>query len=202
MRYFLVILCCFLLQACASLGIVSPWENDPLTGGKDAPRSTLLEIALPAGFQYYSDHSYSSFSGQGPEGLETYRGTAGSAAAAQAIFSELSARGWQLSASPGKGKRTIQIYRKGNELACVTQRPQGQLTILEIWRASALPDGSRLVLPPAEQNSLFQGGETGPDPNADMPSLAGEEYGPIEESGPAAPQPAEQWGNKIEERTL
>lgn len=193
MRRTLVTLALGLLFAaatgCASLGVGSPFNNDPLTGGAAAGVSQLLDVPLPVGMERYASHGYLAYGADGSrEGLETLRGNVDASQTAQSLFTALQSQGWQLRLSLRKGDRAVYVYEKGPALAVLAFRRQTVLTILEIWSGSRLPDGASLSLPGSESPA---------------PELPGEEYPPLDNNGaaePAAsPRPApgttEEWGS-------
>lgn len=177
-----LILC---LGGCAFFGQNAGYRNDPLTGGVNTQTSSLLNVALPRGFQRYSSHGYSKAGAEGQEGLETLRGHVDAGAAAMAMFNTLKSAGWQLRMFLNKGARAVYLYQKDNEYAMLAFHPQGLLTILEIWLGPRLPEGALPSLP----------GSGGAE---EIPSLAGEEFGPDE--GEYAPEKGavETWGQKPE----
>lgn len=188
------LLLAWLAAGCSYMGIQNPFANDPLTGGVDAASSSLLNVRLPAGFQRYPSHGYTANGQNGEkEGLETLRGNVDENYVIHAMFNTLKADGWQLRMALRKGSQAFYLYQKGNDYAAVVFRPQGLLTIMEIWRQGALPDGyempyTRLPAPQPET------------------SIAGEEYGPLNENEPErSPDSApveERWGGSLEEREL
>lgn len=188
-----------LLPGCASLGLENPFSTDPLTGGVDTGTSALLNVPLPAGFQRYASHGYTTTSAGGArEGLEVLRGRVNAGAAAMELFTALKSHSWQLRLALHKEDHQIQVYEKGAEMAVLTFRGQGALTILEIWTGQRLPDGATLEIP-VDDPGLGDGGA----------ELAGEEYGPLDGASPGgdavggpspAPGTVEQWG--VQERTL
>lgn len=188
-----------LLSGCASLGLENPFSSDPLTGGSDASTSALLNVPLPSGLQRYASHGYSAVGATGArEGLEVLRGRLNPGQAAMDLFSTLTSRGWQLRLALHKEDHLLQVYEKGTEMAVLNFRSQAMLTILEIWLGPRLPDGATLTLPVNPPPAREEVGE-----------LAGEEYGPLGESGASgagnsgkapAPGTVEQWG--VQERTL
>lgn len=193
-----------LLGACASTGAGSVFGSDPLTGGVDTATSALLNVPLPAGMQRYSSHGFTSTTAAGGrQGLEVLRGRMDAAQASLAMFTALKSHGWQLRLALSKESRMLQVYEKGGEMAVLAFRSQGMLTILDIWTGERLPDGASLQLPAFE-----------PDPAAGGAELAGEEFGPLDESarGPApkgaagAPEEGttEEWGaqGSVRERAL
>lgn len=201
-----------LLQGCASMGVSSPFSNDPLTGGVDTGTSALLNVPLPAGLQRYASHGYSAMNADGGrEGLEVLRGRVNAGAVAVELFTALKSHGWQLRLSLRKEDRLLQVYEKGGEMAVLTYRSQAMLTILDIWLGRRLPDGATLEMP-ADDPGLGGGGA----------ELAGEEYGPLNGSGEPgaeksgsgggasststapAPGTVEEWGAQggVRERTL
>lgn len=193
MRRTLVTLALGLLFAsatgCASLGVGSPFANDPLTGGAAAGASQLLDVPLPMGMERYASHGYLTYGADGGrEGLETLRGNVDASQAAQSLFTALQGQGWQLRLSLRKGDRAVYVYEKGTALAVLAFRRQTVMTILEIWSGNRLPDGASLSLPGSES------------PTSELP---GEEYAPLGDAGaaepaaspPPAPGTTEQWGN-------
>ena len=189
-----------LLSGCASMGIENPFSTDPFTGGVDTGTSALLNVPLPGGLQRYASHGYITTGANGArEGLEVLRGHVNAGATAMELFTALKSHGWQLRLALHKEDHLLQIYEKGAELAVLTFRGQGALTILEIWAGQRLPDGATLEMP-VDASGLGDGGA----------ELAGEEYGPLDgatsgggetSGGPSAvPGTVEQWG--VEERAL
>lgn len=194
-----------LLQGCASLGVSSPFSNDPLTGGVDTGTSALLSVPLPAGLQRYASHGYSTLNADGGrEGLEVLRGRVNAGTVAMELFTALKSHGWQLRLSLRKEDRLLQVYEKAGEMVVLTYRSQAMLTILDIWLGRRLPDGATFEMP-ADDPGLNGGGA----------ELAGEEYGPLNGSGESgagasststapAPGTVEEWGAQggVRERTL
>lgn len=182
-----------MLSGCAWLGQNTSYRNDPLTGGVNAGASSLLHVALPAGMQAYPSHGYSEIREGGREGLETLRGNVDASSAAMTMFNNLKSAGWQLRMSARKSPRAIYLYQKQNEFAILSFHPQGLLTILEIWTGPRLADGANLLIP-----SL--------SPAEELPSIEGEEFGPIEETrqAPAPKGSIETWGksSSIEEMEI
>lgn len=173
------------------MGIQNPFANDPLTGGTDTTTSSLLDINLPTGLQRYSSHSFLQTSANGSkEGLETLRCSINANTIALDMFNNLKAQNWQMRMFQRKGQRALYLYQKDADYAALVFRPQGALTILEIWRGPQLADGAQLSFAPAftpnDENEV---------------SIAPEEYGPLEKNKPIGPE--ERWGNnKLEERDL
>lgn len=180
--------CVLLLSACANMDFANPFTSDPLTGGQDATTSILVETPLPYGLQRYSSHGFIATGENGARnGLETFRGNIDGNAGAVTMFNNLHAAGWDLRMQNRKGDRALYVYQKGNDIAAVTFRRQGMLTIMEIWRGPELEKGATLGNPEYEEP---------------MPSIAGEEYGPLD-SSPEKPGVSENWGNrKLEEKEL
>lgn len=177
----LLFLALFLLAGCSMPGSSNFFGVDPVSGGVDAPTSHLLDIPLPAGLQRYAGHGFISTGPGGKEGLEILRGPVDSRAAALTLFNTLKSHGWQLLGAQRKNSRAAYLFGKNGEHVIISFRPQGNLSIVEIWRASQLPPGSELPEGP------------GADPEI---SLGGEEYGPLDEKAPLE----EKWG--IEEKEL
>lgn len=159
---------------------------DPLSGGVDAGASKLLDIPLPAGLQRYGSHGFVNQAANGnKEGLEILRGSVNSRAVAVSLFNTLKSHGWQLLGAQRKNSRAAYLYAKNGEHVIISFHPQGNLTIVELWRASQLPEGTEL-----------SDRATTDDPET---SLAGEEYGPLDDN--EMPPVEEKWG-KLEEREL
>lgn len=178
------------LGGCSYLGVKSPFGADPLTGGVDAGTSTLLDVALPAGLQRYSGHGFVGTSANGgKEGLETLRSASSARTIALALFNTLKSHNWQMRMFQRKGERAFYLYQKDGEYAALVFHPQGALTILEIWRGPALPDGAVLTFAP----------EFGPSDDGEA-SIAPEEYGPMEKEQPLGAE--ERWGGTLEEKEL
>lgn len=197
------------LSGCGSFRMQGPFANDPLTGGLDITTSPLLGISLPAGMQAYKSHGFALPEESGPTGLEVLRGSCDTQEAAQALHTSLLAQGWQLRWNVGKGKRLTQIYDNGREMVVLQYKPQGMMTILEIWRGPRLADGAHL---PFSLAPLAEGEHAG---NDSLPELPGESYPPLTDSPPASPpastappaaQPrvgdVETWGDGPLEREL
>lgn len=172
---------CFLMlltalsAGCSFGGFKNPFVSDPLTGGVNAATSDILGVALPPGLQRFSAHGHIDHNG---EGLETLRGAINSTAAALELFNTLKDAGWQLRMSLRENSRAVYLYQKDGEYAIIAFHPQGMLTIVEIWRGAALPDGSML-----SWKNL---------PDAGYNSLPGEEYGPEDQKNNAS---VETWGD-------
>lgn len=183
-----LLLCMALFSGCADMQFSNPFTNDPLTGGQDATTSILLETPLPQGMQRYSSHGFIATGENGsPNGLETFRGNIDGNGTALAMFNALKAGGWDLRMQNRKGERAVYVYEKGGDIAALVFRRQGVLTIMEVWRGSRLENGTILGIQEME------------DP---LPSLAGEEYGPLQNSSPARGK-AESWGDgQLEEKEL
>lgn len=184
----LIIACAILLPACANMDLSNPFTSDPLTGGQDATTSILVETPLPYGLQRYSSHGFIATGENGVRnGLETFRGNIDGNAAAVAMFNNLHAAGWDLRMQNRKGDRALYVYQKGGDIAAVNFRPQGILTIMEIWRGPELAKGTAL------------GNLENDEP---IPSIAGEEYSPLNGS-PEKSGASENWGSpKLEEKEL
>lgn len=184
---FLALILTIPVIGCASLGVQNPFSTDPLTGGQNASTSLLLGVPIPSGMQKYPSHGYTSTSDDGQvQGLETYRGNVDSSYAATTMFNGLQNAGWHLRMQNRKGGRAVYVYQKGNALADIVFHRQGVLTIMEIWESPRLEDGVSLTRP--EEDNL-------------TPSLAGEEYGPLDE--PKSSGQTESWGGKnLEEKDL
>ncbi len=183
------LVCALPLAGCAQMSIENPFTSDPLTGGQNATTSILLGVPLPAGMQRYASHGYISpgMTGQ-RQGLETYRGNVDSAAAAMTMNSGLASAGWNLRMQNRKGDRAVHVYENGKNMAAIVFHRQGILTIMEIWQSPRLEDGASM-LRPEEENIT--------------PSIAGEEYGPLNAPVPALPGKTESWGSKnLEEKDI
>ncbi|MBQ4567984.1 MAG: hypothetical protein IJA79_07655 [Desulfovibrio sp.] len=221
----IVILALLLLTAplcgCGVLKLQGPFANDPLTGGLDTSTSQLLGISLPAGMQAYRSHGFTQPDASGPAGLEVLRGSCSMQEAAQALHNSLVPLGWQLRWHMGKGKRLVQIYDNGQEMVVLQYKPQGSMTILELWRGPRLADGAELpsslslapIAPPADDETFMEDS---------LPELPGESYPPLTDatdgsagrstgispdiSAPSASRPrvgdVETWGDAPLEREL
>lgn len=186
-RIALLFLLAFALGGCASLGISSPFGNDPLTGGVDASTIKLLQIPLPIGLQYFPSHSH-IIAGTPPDGVETYRGNVDQAACAINLFNNLRNAGWQLRMYQRYGKRAIFVYHKDNRMAACVFSRQGLLSILDIWVAPYLEDNASLSFaPPRGQEEPIK-------------SFVPEEYEPINNATKNNGATEEKWG--LEEKEL
>lgn len=164
-----------LISGCSVWGGKNPFASDPLTGGVNASTSNILGVALPPGLQRFSSHGRIDHNG---EGLETLRGAINSTSAALELFNTLKDSGWQLRLALRENARAVYLYQKDEEYAIIAFHPQGMLTILEIWKGAALPDGSML--------SWKNRSESGYN------SLPGEEYRP---AGRKKDISVETWGD-------
>ena len=135
------------LSGCASIGLENPFSNDPLTGGTDTTTSLLLGVPTPAGMQRYGSHGFQDFGpGGGRQGLEVLRGKVDTGFAAQIMYSGLQSQGWQLRLALRKGARAVYVYDRGATMAVLSFDSQTLLTVLNIWVADRLPDGSPLPM--------------------------------------------------------
>ncbi|MDY0259171.1 MAG: hypothetical protein RBR41_05835 [Desulfovibrio sp.] len=149
------------LSGCASIGLENPFSNDPLTGGTDTTTSLLLGVPTPAGMQRYGSHGFQDFGpGGGRQGLEVLRGKVDTGFAAQIMYSGLQSQGWQLRLALRKGARAVYVYDRGSTMAVLSFDSQTLLTVLNIWVADRLPDGSPLPMQDAAGSS---GGPSGSD---------------------------------------
>lgn len=177
------------LAGCSQMAMENPFTSDPLTGGQNATTSILLGVPIPAGMQRYASHGYISSGMMGErKGLETYRGNVDQGAAAMTMNSGLASAGWNLRMQNSKGDRAIHVYENGKNMAAIVFHRQGILTIMEIWQSPRLEDGA--AMPRPEEENI-------------TPSIAGEEYGPLNAPVPATPGKTESWGNKnLEEKDI
>lgn len=183
----------FTFCSCSWLGMENTYKYDPVTGGENASYSILLKIRLPAGLQRYASHGYTIAGANGKdEGMETYRGDISPTMASVDLFNEMRKNGWNLRLSLRKGDRSVALYQKDDELAILTLRKQGMLTILEIWAGSRLQDGATLSFESQKRDYVED------EPYVELP---GEEYGPLDEQK-TAPKKVEKWGSTLEEREL
>lgn len=184
----LILVCAALFTGCADMQFSNPFTSDPLTGGQDATTSILLETPLPQGVQRYSSHGFIATGENGsPNGLETFRGNIDGNGAAVTMFNALKANGWNLRMQYRKGERAVYIYEKNGDMAAIVFRRQGVLTIMEVWRGPRLENGTILGIQDMEEP---------------LPSLAGEEYGPLQNTAPDKGK-TESWGNsQLEEKEL
>lgn len=187
------------LAGCGSIRMQGPFANDPLTGGLDVSTSHLLQVTLPAGMQRYSSHGFLLSGTMSPAGLEVLRGSVDSAQTSQTLFAALQGQGWQLRLNLQKGRRILQVYDNGQDMAVLHYRPQAALTILEIWRSSRMADGAALdiFVPDNPDNNTS-------DSYTEMP---GETYPPLpaEVLDDDTPKPGqvEEWGDTaMQERML
>ena len=152
------------LSGCATIGLENPFSNDPLTGGTDTTTSLLLGVPTPAGMQRYGSHGFQDFGpGGGRQGLEVLRGKVDTGFAAQIMYSGLQSQGWQLRLALRKGARAVYVYDRGATMAVLTFDSQTLLTVLNIWVADRLPDGSPLPMQDAANTgSASSGGADGP----------------------------------------
>lgn len=135
------------LSGCATIGLENPFSNDPLTGGTDTTTSLLLGVPTPAGMQRYGSHGFQDFGpGGGRQGLEVLRGKVDTGFAAQIMYSGLQSQGWQLRLALRKGARAVYVYDRGATMAVLSFDSQTLLTVLNIWVADRLPDGSPLPM--------------------------------------------------------
>ena len=154
------------LPGCATIGLENPFSNDPLTGGTDTTTSLLLGVPKPAGMQRYGSHGFQDFGpGGGRQGLEVLRGQVDTGFAAQIMYSGLQSQGWQLRMALRKGARAVYVYDRGATMAVLSFDSQTLLTVLNIWVADRLPDGSPLPMQDAaganSGNSANSGGMGG-----------------------------------------
>ncbi|MBQ1844802.1 MAG: hypothetical protein II132_02495 [Desulfovibrio sp.] len=123
---------------------------DPLTGrsaagGAPAVQSVLLGIPLPAGMEYYPSHSAVS----GDEGVEVLRGSAAPATCAMAVAQAMLDQGWRVRLSKTAGARAWYLFERDASFAVVhvrIQTPPG-MTLVEIAKGRALPDGATFAMP-------------------------------------------------------
>lgn len=142
------------LPGCATIGLENPFSNDPLTGGTDTTTSLLLGVPTPAGMQRYGSHGFQDFGpGGGRQGLEVLRGKVDTGFAAQIMYSGLQSQGWQLRLALRKGTRAVYVYDRGATMAVLSFDSQTLLTVLNIWVADRLPDGSPLPMQDAAGSS-------------------------------------------------
>ena len=135
------------LSGCATIGLENPFSNDPLTGGTDTTTSLLLGVPTPAGMQRYGSHGFQDFGpGGGRQGMEVLRGKVDTGFAAQIMYSGLQSQGWQLRLALRKGARAVYVYDRGSTMAVLSFDSQTLLTVLNIWVADRLPDGSPLPM--------------------------------------------------------
>ena len=150
------------LPGCASIGLENPFSNDPLTGGTDTTTSLLLGVPTPAGMQRYGSHGFQDFGpGGGRQGLEVLRGKVDTGFAAQIMYSGLQSQGWQLRLALRKGTRAVYVYDRGATMAVLSFDSQTLLTVLNIWVADRLPDGSPLPMQDAAGTGSASSGGAG-----------------------------------------
>ena len=146
------------LSGCATIGLENPFSNDPLTGGTDTTTSLLLGVPTPAGMQRYGyyqgrQQELQAGPGGGRQGLEVLRGKVDTGFAAQIMYSGLQSQGWQLRLALRKGTRAVYVYDRGATMAVLSFDSQTLLTVLNIWVADRLPDGSPLPMQDAAGSS-------------------------------------------------
>lgn len=150
------------LSGCATIGLENPFSNDPLTGGTDTTTSLLLGVPTPAGMQRYGSHGFQDFGpGGGRQGMEVLRGKVDTGFAAQVMYSGLQSQGWQLRLALRKGARAVYVYDRGAAMAVLTFDSQTLLTVLNIWVADRLPDGSPLPMQDAASTGSGGSGSSG-----------------------------------------
>lgn len=150
------------LSGCATIGLENPFSNDPLTGGTDTTSSLLLGVPTPAGMQRYGSHGFQDFGpGGGRQGMEVLRGKVDTGFAAQVMYSGLQSQGWQLRLALRKGARAVYVYDRGAAMAVLTFDSQTLLTVLNIWVADRLPDGSPLPMQDAASTGSGGSGSSG-----------------------------------------
>ena len=150
------------LSGCATIGLENPFSNDPLTGGTDTTTSLLLGVPTPAGMQRYGSHGFQDFGpGGGRQGLEVLRGKVDTGFAAQIMYSGLQSQGWQLRLALRKGTRAVYVYDRGATMAVLSFDSQTLLTVLNIWVADRLPDGSPLPMQDAASTGSGGSGSSG-----------------------------------------
>ena len=150
------------LSGCATIGLENPFSNDPLTGGTDTTTSLLLGVPTPAGMQRYGSHGFQDFGpGGGRQGMEVLRGKVDTGFAAQIMYSGLQSQGWQLRLALRKGARAVYVYDRGATMAVLTFDSQTLLTVLNIWVADRLPDGSPLPMQDAASTGSGGSGSSG-----------------------------------------
>ncbi len=141
----LLLSCALLLEAgCASFGSLT---GRSASGGAPAVQSVLLGIPLPAGMEYYPSHSAVS----GGEGIEVLRGPATPASCAMAVAQAMLDQGWRVRLSKTAGARAWYLFERDASFAVVhvrIQTPPG-MTLVEIAKGRALPDGAGFAMPPA-----------------------------------------------------
>ncbi len=139
-RLFVTLSLCALLAltgGCASLGI-----DNPFGPGENTRQSQLLGVSFPAGMSLSGDHSRVS----GSEGVEVAFGQVTSSAAAQGLFNNLQAAGWQLRLQQSRASKGIYVYENGERMAVVVVESQAVQTVVTICAGNRLPDGSMLSL--------------------------------------------------------
>ncbi len=132
-----------LLQAaCASFDSLT---GHSAAGGTPVQQSVLLGIPLPAGMEYYPSHSAVS----GGEGVEVLRGTVSPATCAMAVAQAMLDQGWHVRLSKTMGSRAWYLFERDASFAVVhvrIQTPPG-MTLVEIAKGRALPDGATFAMP-------------------------------------------------------
>ena len=95
-----------LIAGCA--GFTNPLTGTTVGGGVVANTSRLLGTPLPAGMEFYAEHSRI----EGQDGMETLRGTASPAMCARTVCDALQADGWAIRLGYATETRALYAFEK------------------------------------------------------------------------------------------
>ena len=122
-----------LVAGCA--GFTNPLTGTTVGGGVVANTSRLLGTPLPAGMEFYAEHSRI----EGQDGMETLRGTASPAMCARTVCDALQADGWAIRLGYATETRALYVFEKQGRLAAVNILPQASLTLMTLYTSSVPP---------------------------------------------------------------
>ena len=122
-----------LIAGCA--GFTNPLTGTTVGGGVVANTSRLLGTPLPAGMEFYAEHSRI----EGQDGMETLRGTASPAMCARTVCDALQADGWAIRLGYATETRALYAFEKQGRLAVVNILPQASLTLMTLYTSSVPP---------------------------------------------------------------
>lgn len=208
MRRLPVILSLLLLPLLAACGVVNPLTGNTTGGGQPTQTSRLLGARLPAGMEFYPEHS----SIQGQDGREALRGSVSPGLCASTLTTDLAAQGWTPRLAYVTETRGYYAFERSGRLAVLVIEPQAptSLTLVTICTASVPPAQPLPVpVPKKADYGLGLGGSSEPDPGDSTPGAVPAGNGGLETTPESsgidmAPQASPQapGSGQIQERTL
>ncbi len=197
MHRLLVTIALLLLPLVAGCGgFTNPLTGTTVGGGVVSHTSRLLGTPLPAGMEFYSEHSRI----EGQDGMEVLRGTASPAMCARTVCDALQADGWSIRLGYATETRALYVFEKQGRVAAISILPQASLTLMTIYTSSMPPASIPIPFTKKPDYSFGFGSSSASNTDTSSPDIP-----PMEEGTgglSTAPESPQGGSGQLQERDL